>query len=135
MSPAPAYKPASASAGQKHFDRRASRRYPINLELHYKLLKRQKVLHAGGGTSSNISSGGVLFEADRVLLPGSSIELSLAWPLTLGNTCPLQLKILGQVVRTNSNTVAVKINRYEFRTAGSRLLQRTALESRRHLVA
>lgn len=124
MSPAPSVRSAFASADTMSVERRFHRRYPISLNVQYKLLKRHKVIHAGGGTSNDISSGGIAFEADAVLPPGCMIELSVNWPFALDNSCPLQLKIRGHVVRSRAKQAAVKTDRYEFRTTGSRSFQK-----------
>ena len=126
MSPAPAHRSAIASAASVPLERRLHRRYPISLKVQYKLLKRQRVLRTGDGISSNISSGGIAFEADTLLPSGSLIEVSVNWPLALDHSCPLQLKILGHVVRSGAKESAVKTDRYEFRTTGSRSFQKVS---------
>ena len=61
-------------------DRRVNGRYPITLELQYKLMSKGRVEHVGIGLSLNISSGGVLFETNELLPPTGFIELAIQWP-------------------------------------------------------
>ena len=105
MSPAPILKSAPGSAEIPRSDPRLHSRYPIKLDLQYKLLSRGRVQHLGCGRTLNMSSGGVLFEADDILeitdiLPGSpTVELVLDWPLLLGQVCMLKLVVRGRIVR------------------------------------
>lgn len=115
-----ALKRAVAPPTESPSDRRTKRRYPINLEVHYKLLKHRRVERLGAGRTLNISSGGVLFEADG-LLPGSGpIELALNWPFLLHGSCNLKLVMRGRIVRTNERAIAIRAEFHEFRTAGVR---------------
>ena len=73
---------------------------------------------SGGGTGQtvDISSGGVSFTADRSLPADAMVEISLSWPVTLDNECPLRLVVKGRVVRNEGNAVACTIDKFEFRT-------------------
>src|SRR4051812_4237090 len=82
-------------------DRRYDRRYGIALELKWKLVRRRKVLDTGTGSTLDLSSGGILFDAGRQLPVGLNVELSIAWPALLHNTAPMQLVVAGRIVRTN----------------------------------
>jgi hypothetical protein len=73
----------------------------------------------GVGKTVNISSSGVLFTSEQPLLPGRRLELSVSWPAQLDNKCPLKLVARGKVVRSEAGKVAIEIQQYEFRTAGS----------------
>lgn len=103
-----------------HEDRREDRRYPIQLELRYKVVVRNRPPIQGTGRTLNISSGGVLFSGDQPLPTGAFVELSVNWPMMLQAKCPLTLLIVGRVVRCQDRNVAVKLNRYEFHTRPSR---------------
>src|SRR6185369_6443106 len=103
-----------------HQDRRDDRRYPIELELRYKVIARSRMQLNGGGKTLNMSSGGVLFGGDQSLPAGAFVELSIHWPVLLQDTCPLTLLIVGRVVRCENHTVAVKTSRYEFITRAAR---------------
>ena len=80
-----------------HQDRREDRRYPIELEMRYKVVTRSRAPLTGVGRTMNISSGGVLFGGDQSVPAGAFVELSLNWPILLQNTCPLTLVIIGRV--------------------------------------
>jgi hypothetical protein len=102
-------------------DRRDDRRYPIELELHYRVIGRGRPQLNGGGRTMNMSSGGVLIGVDQNLATGTFVELSIHWPVLLQKTCPLTLQIVGRVVRCEDRTVAVKTSRYEFITRPARV--------------
>jgi len=120
MSPAPALAPAVRFLESHRADQRLNRRYPIALEIEYKLLRKGRVERLGLGRTLNVSSGGVLFEANEPLPAGSSIELLMYWPFLLEGVCPLKLVIHGSVVRSDGKRVAVQTKHHEFRTAGAR---------------
>ena len=101
-------------------DRRADRRYPIELELRYKLIRRKKVLETGVGRTLDLSSGGIMFETERPLPPGFSVELAINWPVLLRNIAPLQLIVKGKVARTEESRTAIRMSQHEFRTVGAR---------------
>lgn len=95
-------------------DRRLQRRYPIELELEYRIIKDDRVVSTGAGRTGNISSGGVLFHADNGLISGSCVELAVRWPAVLGNVPFLELCISGRLVRHDSNGVALRMSKYHF---------------------
>ena len=103
-------------------DRRVNGRYPITLELRYKLLNRRRVEHLGTGRTLNISSGGVLFETDQLLPQTGFIEVAIQWPVLLREVCSLKLVMRGRIVRCdrNSKVIAIKAKYHEFLTAGVR---------------
>ena len=101
-------------------DQRLRKRYSIALELRYKLLNKGRVERLGLGRTLNISSSGVLFEANDLLPAGGTIELAINWPFLLGAVINLKLVMRGRVVRTDAQTIAVKVEHYEFRTTGAR---------------
>ena len=120
MSPAPALADNVRFLETHRIDQRLNRRYPISLEIEYKVLRKGRVERLGLGRTLNVSSGGVLFEAADDLPAGSSIELLMKWPFLLEGVCPLKLVIHGSVVRSDSKGVAVRTKHHEFRTAGAR---------------
>lgn len=120
MSPAPALAQTPRLIESHRVDQRDHRRYPITLEIEYKLLSKGRVERVGAGKTLNISSGGVLFEARDVLPAGSPIEVLMNWPFLLEGVCPLKLVIQGRVVRCDNRLVAVRCDHHEFRTAGAR---------------
>jgi len=112
---------AVASPAEKSSDRRSKRRYPIALEVQYKLMKHRRVERLGSGRTLNISSGGLLFEADDLLPTNGPIELALNWPFLLHGSCGLKLVIRGRIVRTSDKAIAIRAEFHEFRTAGQRI--------------
>src|SRR5579872_87542 len=98
---------------------RVHRRYPIALAVQYKWNLEKSKAQIGFGTTINISRGGVLFRSSEMPPVRSPIELALSWPVSLDD-CALKLVMRGRVVRTVSETTAVRIVHYEFRTAGAR---------------
>ena len=100
-----------------HHDRRDGCRYPIELELSYKLIETSRSQLGGVGRTLNMSSRGSLFYSDRSLPAGAIVELFIRWPVLRQNTCPVTLLIVGSVVRSDDHTVALKTSRYEFISA------------------
>jgi len=105
-------------------DRRDDRRYAIRLDLRWKLIRRKRILETGTGRTVDLSSGGILIEADRQLPVGLNVELSVAWPVMLHNVAPMQLVISGRIIRTAGQRVAIRMSQHEFRTAGTLTDQR-----------
>ena len=108
---------------QSDRERRTKRRFQIEQEVKYKMLYGQRIAETGTGRTMNISSGGVWFSTESMLTSGMPVELSMSWPVLLNDSCPMKLMIYGCVVRSNERGAAVAIERYEFRTQGSRSFQ------------
>jgi hypothetical protein len=100
-------------------DRRQDRRYRINLDLRWKLIRRRRVLDTGVGRTVDLSSGGILFDPGRPLPVGLNVELAISWPVLLRNEAPMQLIVSGRIVRAAQNRTAVAMNQHEFRTSGT----------------
>jgi hypothetical protein len=101
-------------------DRRAADRFPIEREVRYKILNKRSSAEEGTGKTINISSTGVLFTTDQILVPGKRLELSISWPAQLDNKCQLKLVARGRVARLEQGRAAIEIQQYEFRTQGSK---------------
>ena len=99
-------------------DRRQNRRYHLQLELKWKLIKRRRVLDMGAGRTVDFSSGGILLDAGCQLPEGLTVELSISWPVLLHNVAPLQLITIGKIVRGDGRRVAIRTVQHEFRTTG-----------------
>jgi len=97
-------------------DRRHSDRFPIEREVRFHVLNKRSGDESGEGKTLNISSSGVLFTTERLLLPGRRLELSISWPAHLNNVVPLKLVARGRVVRFVEGIAAIEIQQYEFRT-------------------
>ena len=98
-------------------DRRSDRRYQMDLELRWRLIRRKRVRDAGLGRTIDLSSGGILFDSGRQLPAGMNVELSISWPVLLRNVAPLQLVVTGRITRSMGNRTAIQIQQHEFRTA------------------
>ena len=70
-------------------ERRASKRFPIEQEVSYRVLDHKAIVpESGVGRTFDISSGGVLFATEQRLRFGKRIELSVNWPAVLeGRSC------------------------------------------------
>ena len=97
-------------------DRRVSDRFSIERELRYKVLNKKTGDEAGCGRTINMSSTGVLFTAEHMLLPGRRIEVSISWPAQLNSKCALRLVARGRIVRFDDGKAAMEIQQYEFKT-------------------
>jgi hypothetical protein len=93
-------------------ERRESRRFAIRLPLRYRGDGQ-----SGAGEVINISSSGVLFTTDSNQRPSGVLELFVSWPVLLNEAVSLNLVMVGPVVRTERAKAAVRVNKYEFRTA------------------
>ena len=106
---------ADAIAG----DRRQDRRYDIQLELRWKLIRRRRLIETGSGFTVDLSSGGILFDASQPLPSGLNVELAISWPVMLHNVAPMQLIVTGRIVRVSGTRAAVRMTQHEFRTIGT----------------
>jgi hypothetical protein len=97
-------------------ERRTNVRFPITLSLRYWSPRPMETAH-GNGKSVNLSSNGVLFVSEHEFVEGDRLELALDWPATLAGAVPLQLFLVGKVVRADGRQIAVAIHHHEFRTA------------------
>lgn len=95
-------------------DRRLQRRYPLELDLEFKILDGDRVVSTGAGRTGNISSGGVLFHAAEHVSSGPHVELAVRWPAVLGNSPFLELRIFGRLVRNDGHGVALRMSKYHF---------------------
>lgn len=107
---------SSTESNGKLSERRGKKRFPMERELRYKLLKDGATVESGAGHTVDLGSGGVGFSIERELPAGSFIELSISWPVLLDATCPMRLIVFGRVVRCDAGKNACTIDKYEFRT-------------------
>jgi hypothetical protein len=97
-------------------DRRGKIRFELARPLRYRVLKRSFLHTVATGRAVDVSSKGVLFEAENELRMGDPLELLIDWPVCLNDRVPLQLVMAGRVVRVDGNRCAAAVERYEFRT-------------------
>ena len=100
-------------------DRRLQRRYPLELDLEFRIVDDDKVVSTGTGKTGNMSSGGVLFYPAEGVPSGPHVELSVRWPAVLGNAPFLELRIFGRLVRSDSQGIAMRMSRYHFEKLGN----------------
>lgn len=105
---------------QQAINRRATDRFPIIRELRYRILGGRGNSDWGIGKTLDFSSTGILFNAEAPLAPGKRVELSISWPAQLDGKCALKLVARCRVTRCKGTTVAVEMDKYEFRTQGSK---------------
>jgi hypothetical protein len=108
----------TVSTAKDKSDRRASDRFPIEREVRYKILSK-KHEEVGQGVTVNMSSNGVLFTTEQLLVPGRRLELNISWPAQLNSKIALKLVARGRIVRYEEGRAAMEIQQYEFRTLGS----------------
>ena len=103
-------------------ERRATDRFPLENELRYKLVEARRLPETGHGRTLNMSSGGILFTAERALPVGLRVEVSVDWPAQLNEHCRLKLVALGKVVRSDIASAAIRIEKYDFHTRAAATL-------------
>lgn len=108
--------PFRASPENTVRERRTRRRYSIALALEWKLFNRKRVIDKGAGMTVDLSSGGILFESDHKPAMAGFIELAILWPARPKDFPPIQLVVLGRVVRTSGTRVAIRIRQHGFST-------------------
>ncbi len=101
-------------------DRRAKQRFPLKLDLRFKVVYRGKALASGAGRTLDICSGGIRFLPDAPIRPGASVELSVSWPALLDGVCSMQLNLSCRALRSDGKVTVCEIGKYEFRTVGRR---------------
>ena len=97
-------------------ERRASTRFPVKLAVSYAVSGRRLPGETGSGSTIDLSSSGLSFTADKRLLLGQRLDVSIDWPALLDGGVQLQLVISGVVVRTDETITALQIQRHEFKT-------------------
>lgn len=101
-------------------ERRSKIRYPVTLNVRYRTLGRTDRI-SGMGRTVNISSGGLLVEADQRTQVGAKVELNIEWPSLLDGSIPLQLVAVGRVVRCLESGFALAFKEYQFRTLSRKM--------------
>ncbi|HUP04310.1 MAG TPA: hypothetical protein VMU19_09995 [Bryobacteraceae bacterium] len=92
------------------------RRFPLKMDVVYRLTLRgqEGILSEGTSQTVNISHSGVLLDMERPFPPGVAAELMVKWPVAAEEVTPLQLHLLGSVVRVDQRGTAVKVSRHDF---------------------
>jgi PilZ domain len=101
-------------------DHRSSQRFSLRLAV--KCLRAEPLVtleRASIGESVNLSSTGLLFKTTEALLPGQLVKASIDWPARLDHRVRLTLDVEGPVVRKAGDHIAMRIEKYGFRTRGA----------------
>src|ERR1700731_107861 len=104
-------------------DRRNDKRYDMQLELRWRLIRRRRTIASGTGQTIDMSSGGILFAAGVELPAGLNVELSITWPILLHNVAPMQLVVNGRILRSRDGLAAIRTVTHEFRTSAQPVVQ------------
>jgi hypothetical protein len=110
----PAY-PAQAPIHLVPRERRSRIRFPVDLPFCYRSLN--PTLFSGEGSVLNMSSHGALVVCRHQLTAGTMVELTIQWPARLDGWIPLQLVIVGRIVRCEISGFAVAFRHQRFRLA------------------
>jgi hypothetical protein len=102
-----------------HCDRRFDRRYEFDLPVRY-CYSCDGATRVGMGRTVDLSRGGIRFIGDSAPPDRAGIEMRISWPFLLQNVCPLELYACGSVAKTDSRGTVMTMDRYEFRTCGTR---------------
>ena len=100
-------------------DKRRSARWTISLEARIRATSPRVGVDFPGQVV-NISGGGVLIEVQGKVPVGTAVEIVADWPAVRENSRGSVLVILGRVVRSQPEFVAVEIGRYTIRPLGAR---------------
>ena len=99
-----------------HLERRESNRFPLQEAMQFRVINGRTENFSGVGRTLDMSSSGIYFATDTPPQLGRMVEVSVDWPARLGGTCALKFVAVGRVVRADERRVALRIERYEFRT-------------------
>ncbi len=113
----PFREPLSVIAGGRNVpaERREKFRYRLNLSVRFGSSGAGSSL-SGEGTIVNMSSGGALIASGDQPLVGELVEMRIEWPSLLDGRIPLQLIVLGRILRRGPSRFAAAFERHEFRT-------------------
>ena len=109
-----------------HGDRRVNRRYDVELQLRFHYTNEEGALRVGCGVTAELRRGGILFLTDDPPPAGTDVEVHIAWPFLLQDTCPLELVVRGSISGVSDRGTVMRLRTYEFRTCGERSFFETA---------
>jgi hypothetical protein len=112
-----------------HGDRRANRRYDVELEFRFHYTTEEGSLRYGCGITVELSRGGILFLTDAPPPTGTEVEAHIAWPFLLQGSCPLELLVRGSISSVGDRGTVMRLRSYEFRTCGEKSFFETAQHS------
>jgi hypothetical protein len=95
-------------------ERRSKTRFPVQLKVRFRTVGHTVI--NGIGQTVNISSRGLLIAALQDMRAGLRLKMNMEWPFLLNGEVPMQLIMIGKVVRSLRSTFAVSFIEYQFRT-------------------
>ena len=103
-------------------DRRSGRRFPLRMSVAYRVFLNyeRQVLGQGKSHTVDMSRTGVLLRTRGAYPAGASAELLIEWPVPSGDATPVQLRIVGTVVRNDEHGMVIEILRHGFQGRASR---------------
>lgn len=93
-------------------DNRTNQRF--DLRLPFELVRAGNRVSYAQGMTLNLSSSGVLFEADQTLAVGEIIEYLITLPTGQHPSEDVRLRCMGKVIRSHERYAAATMERYEF---------------------
>ena len=110
--------------------------YPVMLSLKYRMSSvstggADEVCQTGSGRTVEMSSSGILFEADEELVESPFAELSIVWPASLSQSVGLTLRVRGRIASLNRNRAVLMIAHHEFVTRRLLLVNVTEMAQQR----
>jgi hypothetical protein len=99
-------------------ERRVKCRYPLELNVRYQTVGAIGGLVSGVGQTVNMSSGGMFMTCPGKIPEGTRLKTFVEWPSLLNGTTPLQLIMVGTVVRSTPLGVSIAFESYQFKTMG-----------------
>ena len=99
-------------------ERRATDRFPVERDLHYKLDSKSGRDSCIGKTI-NISGTGVCFSSEDPPSVGTPLVIAISCPNEEDAEAGMKLLAKGRVVRSDANSAAIEVEEFEFRTLGA----------------
>ena len=100
--------------GRDKRNRRAAKRYGLDLHFEYRLFGRDGSVQEGWGRTLNMSSGGLLVVSDQPICKGRTIEITVQLPAQFKDATGPRLLVLGHVLRSDAKRAAIRILRHGF---------------------
>ncbi len=96
-------------------ERRLADRYPVDVDLSYKILGTPHAGDSGFGRVVNLSSNGLIAECQPALQAGLDVELVITWPAQHGKGVGIKLHATAHTVRTDGTRTGLRIDESAFR--------------------
>ena len=93
-------------------------RYPVSLQLHYRVKSKPRPVE-GCGQTIMMSSQDIVFVPSDGLEPGMNAEIVLEWPPLLDARIRLQLVLKVAITGSQNGEAEGRILAYDFRTRGA----------------